>query len=118
MVAARMMKTDSRPVRVSKTALARELGILALVYKRPDLLPVTIKALEESAETGVGYAIRRIKWARECFEKERKYAKYWDLVARAALRPSTAAIPEVKTAIEEALLSLNPLKIERHFKEN
>lgn len=117
-VAARLTKTDSRPVRVSKTALARELGILALVYKRPGLLPLTIKALKESAETHVGYAIQRIEWARECFEKEKKYAKYWDLVARAALRHSTAAIPEVKTAIEEALLSLNPLKIESHFKEN
>lgn len=116
-VAARMRKTDGRPVRVSKTALSRELGISALV-KRPGLLPLTIKALEESAETHVGYAIRRIEWARECFEKEKKYAKYWDLVGRATLSYSIATIPEVKTAIEDALLRLNPMNIESSFKEN
>jgi hypothetical protein len=115
--AERMMKTEGRPLRASTTAIARELGILSLVHKRAGLLPLTIEALEGSSETAVDYAIRRIEWARDCFQKEKIYAKYWNLVIRAALSYSMVAVPEVRTAIEAAVLSLSPLNTEGSIKK-
>jgi hypothetical protein len=114
--AERMKKTEGRPVRASKTAIAHELSILSLVHKRTGLLPLTIKALEHSSETIVDYAIRRIKWARDCFLKEQVRASYWHLLTRAALSYGIAAIPEVKIALEDAVLSLNPLNIDNSIK--
>lgn len=60
--AANLIDMPGKPVRVSATAIAKELGVLHVIHKRPNLLPQTIRAISGAAETIEGFAIRRIRW--------------------------------------------------------
>ena len=79
------------------------------VYKSADKLPLTNKALDEQAESVEDYAIRRIRWAAECFRKENVRANKWQLLIRAAVSYKIAAVPEVNTAFDDAIASLDPI---------
>ncbi|MBD2541392.1 TnsD family Tn7-like transposition protein, partial [Coleofasciculus sp. FACHB-SPT36] len=107
--AQRLQSFPQRPTKVTKTAIASDLGQLRLIQPQKDKLPCTTKALEELAETREEFAIRRIQWASECFREENVYPKRWQLLRQAGIRPDLAEAPQVKEAITLALKSLDPL---------
>lgn len=107
---AQHLKTaPGRPIKLTKTAIASDLGQLRLIEQQKDKLPETTKALEELAETREEFAIRRIQWASKCFREENVYPKQWQLLRQAGIRPDLAEVPQVKEAIATALASLEPL---------
>ncbi len=104
-----MHNVIGRPVRVSRTGLAKKLGILAVVYKNTAKLPLTNKALNEVSESITSFAIRRIRWATDCYRQEHIPANEWKLLARAAVSNNLARHTEVKAAFEECVRRLREM---------
>lgn len=99
--AEKMLTAAGRPVQASRTAIAGKLGILALVYKNPDKLPLTIKTLREVSESCKEFAIRRIRWAADCYRREQVLADQWKLQIRAAVGNKMVQDPAVKASMED-----------------
>lgn len=59
--------------------------------------------LTEVVETREEFAVRRVRWAAECFRQENVCPQQWHLVRRAGLRPEMAALPLVLEAIFSAM---------------
>lgn len=104
-----MLTTAGRPVRASRTAIAKNLGILAVVTKDSAKLPLTNKALDEITENTTAFAIRRIRWAADCYRQEQVPADRWKLQMRAAVSNKIARDPEVKAAFEECVRELREI---------
>ncbi len=83
--AADMITRPGKPVRASVTAIARELRILALIHKRSELLPFTRKTLSKSAENLEEYALRRVQWCVQQYNRENVIPNYHKLQIRAAV---------------------------------
>jgi hypothetical protein len=88
---------------MSRTGLAKRIGILAVVYKNSDKLPLTNNALDEVSESITSFAIRRIHWATDCYCQEQVQAGRWKLQTRAAVTNKMAHYPEVEAAFEECV---------------
>ncbi|MDQ3742893.1 MAG: TnsD family transposase [Acidobacteriota bacterium] len=106
--AGRIRSAPGRPVRVSKTGVAKNIGVLAVISKRGNLLPLTVKALDKVSESVENYAVRRVLWAAECFREEGICPTIWQLQGRAAVSDKVAKHPVVRAAIESALEALDP----------
>jgi hypothetical protein len=70
--AARLKRADGKPVQVTVTAIARELDRNELLMKRRHLakLHLTRRALNEVVENRPQFALRRLRWAADCFRGE------------------------------------------------
>lgn len=99
----------SAPIQVTVSAVGRAIGQLPIIQKHLDRLPLTAQVLADVVETREEFAIRRVRWATECFRIENVYPQRWQLVRRASLRAELATLPTVAQAITEAMLALNPL---------
>jgi transposase len=99
--AAEMLTAQGRPVRASKTGILKKLGILTVVTKNFAKLPLTNKILNDVSESVTAFAIRRIRWAADCYRQEHFSADRWKLQTRAAVSNQMARNPEVKTAFDE-----------------
>jgi hypothetical protein len=106
---AKMLTAIGRPVQASRTAISKSLGILAVVTKSSAKLPLTNKTLDEVSESVTAFAIRRIRWAAECYRQEQVRANQWKLQTRAAVSNKMARDPEVKAACEECLRELHSI---------
>ena len=107
--AERLMKAPGRPRRVSVAAIARDTGKLPKVLSKDARLPLTNRALMEVAEAVEAWAIRRIRWAVECYRCEGVCATRWEILARAGLSGKMRASPSILAIVEEGVRSL------RHF---
>jgi hypothetical protein len=107
--AERLLTAPGRPVRVSHTKIAREVGIVTLVRVNAGKLPLTMRALEEKSETATSFAIRRIRWAADCYRKERIPAKRWQLKLRAGVNNTMACKPTVRAAFDEDTQALREM---------
>ncbi len=105
-VVERLKSVPGRPVRISKSAIAKEMGQLGNIFKHPDRIPATIRSISEQCETIEDYAIRRIWWVVETYRQENRHLSMTLLKLRAAVSPKIAAIPKVKTALNDAFLNL------------
>jgi hypothetical protein len=84
--AERLKQAPGLPFRISKHAIAQEIGVVAFIYQRPQLLPETIAVLEEVSEGRDDLAVRRIKWATERLrEEDLPPTGYWQILARASV---------------------------------
>jgi hypothetical protein len=98
----RLRQQPGRPVLITRTAIGRDIGHLALLHKHLDKLPQTAKALSAQVEAREAFAVRRILWAADMFRREGVMPKRWELERRGALRFSTIASP----LIEETLVAI------------
>ncbi len=105
--ATRLMNAPGRPRRVSVAAIARDTGKLSKVLSHDDRLPLTNRALIEVAESVEAWAIRRIRWAVECYRREGVCETRWKILARAGVRLKIGARPEVAAIVEEGVRSLH-----------
>ena len=99
--AGKILNAPGRPVRLSRTGIAKELGILAVVFKHAEKLPKTNIALNKVSESIPAFAIRRIRWAAECYRKEQVPATRWKLQIRAAVGHEVAQDPTVEAALKD-----------------
>ena len=79
--AARLMNAPGRPVWISADAIGRDTGKRHRALSRDDRLPLTNQALIEVIESREDWAIRRIRWAVECYRQEGVCATERDVLA-------------------------------------
>jgi transposase-like protein len=103
----KILTSPGRPVRISSTAIARNLRIIEIVSKRPEKIPLTVQALEEVAESIDDHVIRRILWVGKCYSEEGISPAPWQVGATAGLRWDQCKIPKFKTVIEEDVTQLS-----------
>jgi hypothetical protein len=113
-----LKNTATRPVRVTKIAIANDLGRLSLgkwiiipKKRQFDKLPLTANALAEAIETPEEIAIRRIWWVRDCYRKERIHPTRSQLRERSSVTCEIAKLPQVRNVLDAAWQSLDPLNI-------
>ncbi len=105
-VAERLKDPAGKPVQITVSAIAREIGQLANVQKHLHRLPLTAQVLAEVVENREEFAVRQVWWAAECFRQEHISPQEWQLIRRANLRPDLVALPQIKEAIKSALETL------------
>ncbi|MCI0338628.1 MAG: TnsD family transposase [Acidobacteria bacterium] len=104
--AARLMSAPGRPVRVSAEAISRETGNRYKVLSHDNRLPLINQALIEVAESAEALAIRRVRWAVECYRREGVCATRWGVLTRAGMSAKLRARPGVLATAEEGVRSL------------
>jgi hypothetical protein len=99
-----------KPVRVVKREIARYLEEFHLLSDSDCVpkLPLTFTALNEVVETRTDFALRRIRWAEERLREEEDALTFAKVARRAGINHQMWYVPEVKAAIEAALISLQP----------
>lgn len=104
----RVKNQPGRPVRVTATDIAKRIGCLATTTKRKELLPLTVKTLDEVSESVEEVAIRRVKWAARCFRDEGIRPNERGIQRRAGMSCDVANRPAVRAAVNTALSSIEP----------
>ena len=104
--AEQLKKSSGRPAHITISSIGRDLGQKGLLQHQLHKLPQTAQVLTEVVETYEEFAIRRIWWAADCFRTEGIYPKRTKLLLRASVSQKIATTPQVSSAIEEALQSL------------
>lgn len=96
-----------RPMKVSSTAIARNLRILSIVTKRPEKIPLTVRALQAGTESSDNYTIRIIRWVGQCFREEGISPTHREVAARARLFWRRDELPKFKAVIDEVVNELS-----------
>jgi len=106
--AERLRQAPGRPLRVSKFAIAQEIGEVAVIYKQAHQIPQTAAVLKEVSESLDDWAVRRIQWAAKNFHQEnRQPAVCGQILARANVTwKRVGSVPIVKAALEFGLSDL------------
>ena len=79
----RLRNVSGRPVRVTRTAIGRDLGAITLLRQKLHRMPLTTKVLAGATETWEEYAIRRVQWAANLYLRENLVPQGWQLELRA-----------------------------------
>jgi Tn7-like transposition protein D/TniQ protein len=103
----RIKSRPGRPVRVTKTAVGKELGQLTLLRQKIHKLPLTAHTLSNIVESREDFAVRRVWWVYECAIRKNLSLKRWQVVLRAALKTDIASAPLVKCAIDNVIRLLH-----------
>jgi hypothetical protein len=91
-----------RPVRVTRTAIGRDVGAISLLRQKLHKMPLTAQVLGSVVEAREQYAVRRVWWAANLYSQAQEMPREWQLVTRAnvySLRHNSA----VKCAVEGAM---------------
>jgi Tn7-like transposition protein D/TniQ len=109
--AERLKRTEGKPVQVTVTAIARELDKNELLQKEKHLakLPLTRQALSNVAETRAQFALRRLRWATDCFRDEGLAPAKSTLALRAGAEYGIWKDEEMGAALEAEWRSLQEL---------
>ncbi len=91
--------TREKLVRITKSLVGRELGLLALLEKKCELLPYTSQYLEQISETIETFQLRRCKKIIEHQKQENKSIKLWQVQRQAGIR--TRAFNSIKGELEK-----------------
>jgi hypothetical protein len=89
-------------VQVTRGAIGRAVGAATLLRQKLNKMPLTGQVIAGVVETRVEYAARRIRWAAECFTRERTMPRPWQLMLRANVY-SLRSVPKVKSAVDTSL---------------
>jgi hypothetical protein len=74
---------EGRPVRVTQTAIARELGAVSMFQKHLPKMPLTKRTFMSVMESSADFSIRRVWWAANCYLQEGLMPQQWQLMLRA-----------------------------------
>jgi len=102
-----LRQAPGRPVRISKTAIARQIKLLYASFDTLDNLPLTAKALAEVTETWQETAARRVWWAADLYRQEGVCPSWGQLVARAGVKEGQKSSTLVKETLDTAWAMLN-----------
>jgi hypothetical protein len=98
----RLKSATGRSIRVTKTAVGRDLGQVTLMQQKIHNLPLTAAALDEVVESRADFAIRRVRRAAELFSLASINPKSWELIARANIY-GLMSVSKVVDAVNESL---------------
>lgn len=87
-IAETIRNEPGKPVRVTKTEIARRTELTALIVNGSPNLPKTKAALEKILESREDYAIRRTYWAKEYFIEKKVVPRWWVFVQTAGIEKS------------------------------
>jgi hypothetical protein len=104
--AQRLVNLPGRPIRVTATAIERDIGIARLLSSESRAkLPLTAHALSEVTDSYETLAVRRIQWTVNQYRLEEASPTRMQLIGRAGIfRPVLP--PQVKQALDAALKTL------------
>jgi hypothetical protein len=102
----RLKNTNGFLIKLTLTALGKDTGYQKVFARYLDKLPLTKQVLSQVVETREDYAIRRILWVAHCYQEEHICPTRSQLVERANVVKEIAALPRVKEAIENALVTV------------
>jgi hypothetical protein len=100
--AKQLVENQTRPKRITKTAIGKEANCLSLLQVKLYRLPQTDKALEKVVETNEGFAIRRIRWAAAYLNDNHIPVTYWNLVEKACVF-KLKHIPLIRQALNKEI---------------
>lgn len=101
---AEMLQDSKRPVRIRPTTVARRIGAAAVLQQRAALLPRTMAYLSSVHETDQAYGLRKLRWAAAQLNGGGGIPSAWQLIRKAALRPSQ--VDALQAEIEQILNGL------------
>jgi Tn7-like transposition protein D/TniQ len=104
--AARIRNGPGRPVRVTRTAVARDLGVVSLFQKHLHKMPQTSRALASVVESSEEFAVRRVWRASNLYLKEGVRPRRWQVILRANVYRYRED-SKVREALQDALQMLN-----------
>jgi hypothetical protein len=103
-MALEMLNSSDKPIQVTVTGIAKRLQFAYIVSKRPDCIPRTIKVLHKYAESTEEFIARRVRYATDCFVREKISAPRWKILIRACVtKPALVQLPKVQEAIAESV---------------
>ncbi len=103
-ISARRLKEQAqRPVRITISAIGKDIGQLALLQQHLSKLPLTAQLLEDRVETLEAFAIRRIQWIAKKYDEEHRNPKRWELIKQAGVE-RIATLSQVEEALDAALV--------------
>lgn len=100
--ASRLKATQGRLIRVTKTAVGRDLGQVTLLRQKIHKLPLTAAALDEVVESRADFAVRRVRRTANLFKLEGTQPRGWELIARANVH-GLMSVPNVADAVNDSL---------------
>ena len=101
----RIRTANRRPVRITKTAIGKDLGVVSMFQKHIDKLPLTKRTLTSVIESSADFSSRRVLWAANCYLQEGVLAQQWQLILRANVYRNRE-VSEVRQAIVSGLKML------------
>ena len=104
--AKRIRALPGKPIRVSPTLIATNLGRLAVVTKRGHLLPHTLQALADSGETIEQFVIRRINYETEHLREQGRRVARWKLQLLSGVSNEAARRPQIRETLTSCADSL------------
>jgi hypothetical protein len=105
--AIRIKSLPGRPVRVSITAIIKEVGRRSWLERRRDKLPLTTKVINEYIETSEAFEIRKVLWLEGHYMQEGTFPTRPEFIRRAGVRNKTGRTSIVRGAIDAALERLS-----------
>jgi hypothetical protein len=94
------------PVRVSLTAITKQVGHRAWFEKKLDRLPLTARAVSKHVESFEDYLLRRVRWAEDYYRAGGIVPTRHKLEVLAGTRGRRGKTQKVRDAIDVALKSL------------
>jgi hypothetical protein len=105
-VAQQLRGQGGRPIRISRAAITREIGLRTQAFRQLNKLPKTAEVLAKYVETPVEFTVRKIRWAATCFDEEGIVPSRTKLMNRAGVGPKYWERIPIKTAADAALNAL------------
>lgn len=105
-VVRRLKNRTGRPIRITKTAIFRELGAMHILGYQLHRLAVTAQAIADANESREAFGVRRVVWAVERFREECTMPTKSQLVRRSGVH-QIMSLPQVQQAIDAGLQKLN-----------
>jgi hypothetical protein len=109
--ALRIKNLTGRPIRVSITAIIKEVGRRSWLERRLDKLPLTTKVIEEFVESFEAFEIRKVLWTAECYMREGVCPTRAQFTMRAGVKNKTGRMPAVQSTIDGAMGKLRSMNI-------
>jgi hypothetical protein len=107
-MALEMLNSSDKPIQVTVTGIAKRLQFAYIVSKRPDCIPKTIKILHKYAESTEEFIARRVRYATDCFIREKISVPRWKILIRAGVtKPALVQLPKVQEAIIESAIRIS-----------
>ena len=97
----RSLLNADKPARITLSRIGKTIGLLALLEKHLDLMPLTKAYLKSVAESVEDFQIRRIKWAIKLLDECGEEIQRWKVIRVAGLRENVSE--RVKAVLESEL---------------
>jgi hypothetical protein len=96
-----LFNKESKPIRITLSTVAKQIGKLSLLQQKKHKLPVTFAVFKQYEETIEQFQIRRVKWVLRQLEFRPVPIKRWEVEKLAGLKAGYSQ--EVRTEIDKLL---------------